>query len=78
MDKIFSKDELYHYNLPQLFHHRKDIICNLLVPYLIMNQTPEQLARDTIDASLLRCGWAIQDKSTINLASALGVAVREY
>lgn len=43
-----------------------------------MNQNPEQLARDKIDADLVRCGWVIQNKSQINLAASLGVAVREY
>ena len=43
-----------------------------------MNQNPEQLARDKIDADLIRCGWLIQDKSKINLNAAPGVAVREY
>ena len=43
-----------------------------------MNQNPEQLARDKIDADLIRCGWLLQDKSKINLHAALGVAVREY
>lgn len=43
-----------------------------------MNQNPEQLARDKIDTELLRCGWLIQDKSTINLNAGLGIAVREY
>ena len=43
-----------------------------------MNQNPEQIARDTIDAALLQCGWIIQDKSIINLSAGLGVAVREY
>lgn len=43
-----------------------------------MNQNPEQIARDRIDAALLQCGWIIQDKSTINLSAGLGVAVREY
>lgn len=43
-----------------------------------MNQTPEQLARDKIDAELTRCGWVLQDKKKINLAAGLGIAVREY
>jgi type I restriction enzyme, R subunit len=43
-----------------------------------MNQDPEQLARDNIDAALLRSGWTIQDKSKINLAAGSGVAVKEY
>ena len=43
-----------------------------------MNQNPEQLARDTICARLLRSGWVIQHKAMINLRAGLGVAVREY
>jgi type I restriction enzyme R subunit len=43
-----------------------------------LNQNPEQIARDNIDAELLRCGWVIQNKAQINLAAATGVAVREY
>lgn len=43
-----------------------------------MNQTPEQIARDNIDAALRRSGWLIQDKTKINLGAAPGVAVREY
>lgn len=43
-----------------------------------MNQNPEQIARDTIDAALISCGWVIQHKSKINLAASLGVAVQEY
>ena len=42
------------------------------------NQSPEQLARDRIDAALVQCGWTIQDKKKINLSTSLGVAVREY
>lgn len=43
-----------------------------------MNQNPEQIARDTIDAALISCGWVIQHKSKINLAASVGVAVQEY
>ncbi len=43
-----------------------------------MNQNPEQIARDHIDAMLIQCGWVIQSKKQINLAAGLGVAVREY
>lgn len=43
-----------------------------------LNQNPEQLARDTIDAALLQCGWLIQNKSQLNLSAATGVAIREY
>jgi type I restriction enzyme R subunit len=43
-----------------------------------INQNPEQIARDTIDKMLHSAGWVIQSKSTVNLAAAKGVAVREY
>ena len=43
-----------------------------------MNQAPEQLACDKIDSDLSRSGWLIQDKSKINLAADIGIAVREY
>ncbi len=43
-----------------------------------MNQNPEQIARDKIDAMLIASGWVIQSKNNINLAASLGVAVREY
>ncbi|MCX6143332.1 MAG: DEAD/DEAH box helicase family protein [Ignavibacteriales bacterium] len=43
-----------------------------------MNQNAEQRARDNIDKQLQACGWAVQDKSKINLSAAIGVAVREY
>jgi type I restriction enzyme R subunit len=45
---------------------------------IMLNQTPEQLARDQIDKQLLSSGWVIQDKQRLNLAVGLGVAVREY
>ena len=44
----------------------------------MINQNPEQIARDHIDKQLLACGWVIQDKKKINLTAGLGVAVREY
>src|SRR5438128_12316929 len=39
--------------------------------------TPEEQARQKIDAQLAACGWLVQDKSSINLSAALGVAIRE-
>ena len=42
------------------------------------NQNPEQIARDKIDAMLLKSGWVIQSKEKINLAANKGVAIREY
>jgi type I restriction enzyme, R subunit len=45
---------------------------------VLMNQNPEQLARDSIDQQLTACGWTVQSKSSINLQAAIGVAIREY
>ncbi|HBB17228.1 MAG TPA: hypothetical protein DCZ97_09620 [Syntrophus sp. (in: bacteria)] len=42
-----------------------------------MTESPEQLARQTIDALLGRCGWVVQDKSAVNLSAGRGVAVSE-
>ncbi|MFN7911167.1 MAG: DEAD/DEAH box helicase family protein [Bacteroidota bacterium] len=44
----------------------------------MLNQNPEQIARDHIDKQLLACGWIIQDKKKLNLSAGLGIAVREY
>ncbi len=44
----------------------------------MLNQNPEQLARDEIDRQLLACGWVVQHKKEINLSASQGVAVREY
>ncbi len=44
----------------------------------MLNQNPEQIARDQIDLQLLASGWIIQDKNKINLVAALGIAIREY
>ena len=43
-----------------------------------MNITPEQLARQKIDATLEAAGWFIQDMKGFNRNAALGVAVREF
>lgn len=43
-----------------------------------MNQTPEQKARDQIDAQLRQAGWAVQAYKAINLHEGLGQAIREY
>src|SRR4029453_4027583 len=40
-------------------------------------QSPEELARQKIDKLLSDCGWVIQNRRTINLSAARGVAVRE-
>jgi type I restriction enzyme, R subunit len=42
-----------------------------------VNQNPEQVARDKIDARLRLAGWTIQSKDSMNVFDRLGVAVRE-
>ena len=42
------------------------------------NQTPEQAARDIIDAKLERAGWKVQSKNKTDFNAGLGIAVREY
>jgi len=44
----------------------------------MINQNPEQIARDKIDKNLRIAGWIIQDIKAINLYAGLGVAVKEY
>src|SRR5467141_205374 len=39
--------------------------------------SPEELAREKIDKLLTDCGWSIQNRSTINLSAARGIALRE-
>ncbi len=39
---------------------------------------PEELARQNIDAQLTAAGWAVQDRTQMNLYAGLGVAVREF
>lgn len=43
-----------------------------------INQTPEQKARDNIDAMLAQAGWHVQNKDKIDFNAGLGIAVREY
>ena len=40
-------------------------------------QSPEDLAREKIDALLEQCGWILQHRSTINLSAGPGIAIRE-
>ncbi len=42
-----------------------------------LRMTPEEKARQQIDAILSHCGWIVQDKSQMNLHAAKGVALRE-
>ncbi len=39
--------------------------------------TPEELARQQIDALLRQCGWLIQDYKKLDLSAGKGVAIRE-
>jgi type I restriction enzyme R subunit len=39
--------------------------------------TPEERAREQIDAQLTACGWAVQTRSEINLSASRGVALCE-
>lgn len=41
------------------------------------NQSPEQLARDRIDAALEESGWVVQDKKKLNLSASTDDAVLE-
>jgi len=43
-----------------------------------INQNPEQIARDAIDAQLRVCGWDVQSKHAISFNAGVGQAVREY
>ncbi len=40
--------------------------------------TPEELAREHIDAAFIEAGWVVQDRGDMNLSAARGVAVREF
>ena len=39
--------------------------------------TPEELARQQIDALLQQCGWTIQNYKQLDLSAGRGIAVRE-
>jgi type I restriction enzyme R subunit len=43
-----------------------------------MSLTPEQQAREHIDAQLTASGWVVQSVKETNVGAALGVAIREY
>ncbi len=43
-----------------------------------MNQLPEQIARDQIDAQLRAAGWTVQGKTKVDLYANVGVAVKEH
>ena len=43
-----------------------------------MPPTPEQRAREAIDALLIAAGWILQDNADFNRNAGEGVAVREF
>ncbi len=43
-----------------------------------INQNPEQIARDKIDALLEQAGWIVQAKKKMDFNAGLGVAIKEY
>ncbi|RKY35916.1 MAG: restriction endonuclease subunit R, partial [Candidatus Omnitrophota bacterium] len=44
----------------------------------MVNQNPEQIARDKIDRMLAASGWKVQDRKAIDWSAGIGIAVREY
>lgn len=42
-----------------------------------MRDTPEQLARQKIDAQLVACGWVVQDYRAVDFSAGRGIALRE-
>lgn len=41
-------------------------------------RTPEQKARDKIDAMLDQAGWKVQFKNKLDFSAGPGIAVREF
>src|SRR5947207_14692890 len=39
--------------------------------------SPEELARQNIDALLKQCGWVVQKRSEINMSTSRGIAITE-
>jgi len=44
----------------------------------VRKATPEEEAREQIDAGLEKAGWVVQNRDDMNLAAGRGVAVREF
>jgi type I restriction enzyme, R subunit len=42
------------------------------------DKTPEQAARESIDADLVQAGWIVQDRDDVNLSVGRGIAIREF
>jgi type I restriction enzyme R subunit len=43
-----------------------------------MPKTPEDEARERIDAQLTACGWLVQDRAAADITAAPGLAIREF
>lgn len=54
-----------------------DCVCNHVSAIQSAMATPEQKAREIIDAQLSAAGWIVQDREEMSLGAGLGVAVRE-
>jgi type I restriction enzyme, R subunit len=44
----------------------------------MVNQHPEQIARDAIDDRLKRAGWEVQEFKNVDWSAGLGIAIKEY
>ncbi len=44
----------------------------------MVNQNPEQKARDIIDQKLEQAGWSVQNRNEVDWSKSLGIAIREY
>jgi hypothetical protein len=71
------QDDLDEYNPPSLLLLVLSAGINVNNTTAIMT-TPEDLARQNIDAQLAACGWSVQSRAGMNLYEARGVAVREF
>ena len=59
-------------------HEEQTRLNGMTEPMAEKNRTPEQQARDNIDAMLEEAGWNVQSKNQIDFSAGLGIAVREY
>lgn len=44
----------------------------------MVNQRPEDIARDRIDERLTKAGWIVQSKKELNWNAGIGIAIKEY
>src|SRR5258708_27462869 len=74
---VIAKARPHHESV--LTHHPPEKSCKMK-PYFQtrMPDTPEQLARKTIDELLSSAGWQVQDRKRANITVGRGVAIREF